>query len=316
MNRGELTAAIHRLQRQHRAAILAHNYQPPEVQDLADHVGDSLELSRIAKDADAAVIVFCGVRFMAETAALLAPDKTILMPAPAARCPMAAMIEADELRDLKRTHPAALVVCYVNSSTEVKAASDVCCTSANVLEIVARVPADREVIFVPDQHLGHYVQATLNRPLIIWPGYCPTHARIQVHHIRAQRAAHPGAPVLVHPECRWDVVQSADAVLGTGGMLRYARSSPAREMIIGTEIGLLHRLHKENPEKRFYAAFEDAICPNMKRTTPASILASLARMESVVELPAEIVTAARRPIERMLAPLAQGARVGDDAWER
>ena len=294
---------IHTLRRRRHAIILAHNYQPPEVQDIADYVGDSLELSKIAQSADAEVIIFCGVRFMAETAALLAPEKTVLMPIPAARCPMAAMIHADELRELKHGHPAAVVVCYVNSSTAVKAESDVCCTSANVLEIVAGIPLERDVIFIPDQHLGNYVSDMLGRRMVIWPGYCATHARIHADHIRAQRQAHPNAPVIVHPECRREVARLADAVLGTGGMLRYARETDAREMIIGTEIGLLHRLKKENPQKQFYPANDAAICPNMKKITLEKVLWALEDMQYRITVCEPICSNARKALERMIEVL-------------
>ena len=290
---------IARLRRERRAVILAHNYQPGEIQDLADFTGDSLELSRQAAVCEAPVIVFCGVHFMAETAAILSPDKTVLLPDPRAGCPMADMIDAPGLRALRQRHPGAQVVCYVNSSAEVKAESDICCTSANAERVVASIPG--EVIFVPDRHLGAWVAGRLGRELILWNGHCPTHARIQPAYVQQLREEHPQARVFVHPECRAAVAALADEVLSTGGMLRQARASAAREFIIATEVGLLHRLRAENPDKCFYPATPNATCPNMKRITPEKVARCLAELAPRVSVPEPVRTRARQAIARMLA---------------
>jgi len=282
------------------AVILAHNYQPAPVQDIADFCGDSLGLSRKAAATDAEVIVFCGVRFMAETALILCPDKTVLMPDPRAGCPMADMIDAPQLEELKARHPSAAVVCYVNSSAEVKAASDLCCTSANAREVVGSVEPGRRIIFVPDKYLGAYVASQTGRDLILWDGYCATHVSIQPEHIEKARAAHPRAAVMVHPECTPEVTRMADAVLSTGGMLRFARESGARQIIVGTEVGLLHRLRRENPDKLFIPAFEGAVCPTMKLTTPEKVLWSLEELTHEVRVPDEIRLHARRALEAMV----------------
>jgi quinolinate synthase len=292
-------ATVDRLRRERQAVILAHNYQLPEVQDLADFTGDSLELSRQAAACTAPVIVFCGVHFMAETAAILSPDKTVLLPDIHAGCPMADMIDAPGLRALKRKHPDAKVVCYVNSSAEVKAESDICCTSGNAERVVASIPG--EILFVPDRFLGTWVGQRLGRPLLLWDGFCPTHARITPADIRRAKAAHPGARVLVHPECRPEVTALADEVLSTGGMLRRARAGEAQEYIVGTEIGLLHRLRGENPGKRFHPVTDRVLCPNMKRITPEKIALALEHLAPRVQVPADVAARARVAIERMLA---------------
>ena len=247
-----LLEEIRDLQKKRNAVILAHNYQPAEVQDLADFTGDSLELARKATDIQAEVIVFCGVFFMAETAAILNPDKTVLLPAADAGCPMADMITGDQLRDLKAKHPGAKVLCYVNSTAEIKAESDCCVTSSNAVAVAKTFPPEQEIIFVPDRHLGSYTAEKLGRTFILWPGFCPTHARMNERQIQAARAAHPGALVLVHPECPKPVRDAADAVLSTGGMCRYVLGRPESAFIIGTETGILHRLRRENPAKVFY----------------------------------------------------------------
>ena len=249
------------------AVILAHNYQTAEVQDVADFVGDSLGLSRTAADTSADCIVFCGVHFMAETAAILAPAKKVYMPDTHAGCPMADMVTERELARMKEKHPQAIVITYVNSSAAIKAMSDVCCTSANAVEVVRAVAEGREVIFVPERNLGSYGASQLDRELSLWPGFCPTHERILPEHVAAQRRAHPDAALVVHPECRPAVVAMADKVASTTGILHFCAESEAREFIIGTEIGLLHRLRKESPEKEFHPASKVADCPNMKLTT-------------------------------------------------
>lgn len=290
---------IDRLRRDRRAVIIAHNYQPPEIQDLADFTGDSLELSRKAASLDAPTIVFCGVRFMAETAAILAPEKTVLLPDPASGCPMADMIDAASLRAMRQRHPAAKVVCYVNSSAEVKAESDICCTSANAAAVVASLPG--EVLFVPDRNLGGWVSRQLGRELILWNGFCPTHQRIQPAYVEELKRLHPDARVFAHPECRAEVVALADEALSTGGMLRRARASDATSFIVATEIGLLHRLRAENPGKQFYPATPNACCPNMKRTTLEKVARCLETLQPRIEVAEPIRSGARRAITRMLA---------------
>ena len=292
---------IESLKRERRAVILAHNYCRGEVQDVADFTGDSLELARRAAEVDADVIVFCGVYFMAETAAILNPGKTVLIPDPTAGCPMADMVTAAQLRELKAKHPGAAAVCYVNSTAEVKAECDMCVTSGNAERVMATFPADREIIFVPDQHLGSHIMGLLGRKYILWPGYCPTHAALSAKSIADARAAHPGAPVLVHPECARDVREAADERLSTGGMCRYARESAAKEILVGTEVGILHRLRRENPEKAFYPVNERLVCPNMKKTTLENLAEALREMKHRVIVPDDIAVRARRAVEAMLA---------------
>ena len=296
----ELLERLNALKAERGAVILAHNYQRGEVQDAADFVGDSLGLSRQAAKTDAPVILFCGVDFMAETAAILCPGKTVLVPDPHASCPMANMITARELREWKAKRPDAPVVCYVNSTADVKAESDICCTSANAVGVLKSLPEDREILFVPDQSLGHYAAQKSGRRVILWPGYCPTHHRILAEHIERARAEHPGAEVVVHPECTPDVVALTDHVASTSGMLRVCAESGAENFIIGTEIGLLHRLRKENPAKRFYPATPLADCPNMKLNTVEKMVWSLEDMAYEIVVPEPIASAARRAIERML----------------
>ncbi|MFW5802760.1 MAG: quinolinate synthase NadA [Verrucomicrobiota bacterium] len=291
---------INRLRRERNAVILAHNYTIGEVQDCADFVGDSLGLSRQAAETDADVIVFCGVHFMAETAAILSPSKRVIMPDAHAGCPMADMVTPSALREMQAKHPGCVTVTYVNSSAAVKALSDVCCTSANAVKVVSQVPEDRTVLFVPDQNLGSYVASRLDRELVLWPGFCPTHHRILPETVEEARAAHPGARLVVHPECRPSVVALADAVDSTTGILRYCRESDAKEFLVGTEIGILHRLEKENPGKAFHALAPTMTCPNMKRNNLERILWCLQDLAPQVEVPPETAESARRPIERML----------------
>ncbi|HUT74047.1 MAG TPA: quinolinate synthase NadA [Armatimonadota bacterium] len=294
-----LLARIEKLRRRCRAVILAHNYQLGEIQDLADITGDSLDLSRRAALVDADVIVFCGVRFMAETAAVLAPDKLVLHPEPRAGCPMADMITAAELRALKAEHRGMPVVAYVNTSAEVKAESDYCCTSANAARVMEGISA-QEVIFIPDRNLGMWVQRHTSKRLLLWQGYCPTHDRITVEHVRAALSQHPQAEVMAHPECRPEVLDLAHHVLSTGGMIRRARESPAQTMIVATEVGLIHRLQREAPGKRFVPVTRLATCPNMKRITLEKILWSLEDLSGRVEVAAEVAARARTALERML----------------
>ncbi|MFH1007827.1 MAG: quinolinate synthase NadA [Candidatus Latescibacterota bacterium] len=291
---------IKRLRRERNAVILAHNYQLPEVQDVADYVGDSLGLSIQASRTDAEVIVFCGVHFMAETAALICPDKLVLEPHENAGCLMSDMITVRQLREWKDRHPDAAVVCYVNSTAGIKAESDVCCTSANSVKVVQSIPEDRPILFVPDKSLGAWTAKESGREMMLWEGYCPTHHRILAGDIRRARAAHPDAVVIVHPECTAEAIAEADEVFSTGGMCRYATESDAREMIMGTEIGLLHRLKKENPGKFFYPVTDLAWCLNMKLNTLEKLLWALEDSIYQVKIPEELAERARLPIERML----------------
>jgi quinolinate synthase len=292
---------ISQLKSARRAVILAHNYQRAEIQQIADFTGDSLELARKATQVDADVIVFCGVYFMAETAAILNPAKTVLIPDPDAGCPMADMITGEQLRALKAKHPRAKAVCYVNSTAEVKAECDMCVTSGNAERVMGTFAPDDEIIFVPDQHLGGHIAGLLGRTYVLWPGFCPTHARLTAAAIEAARREHPGAVVMVHPECAKDVRDAADERLSTGGMCAFARSSRAQEFIVGTETGILHRLRQENPGKAFYPADERLICPNMKKTTLESLRDALAQMKTRVTVPEETAARASRAIQAMLA---------------
>ena len=295
----KLIEEILRLKRGRNAVILAHNYQLGEVQDIADFVGDSLELSQNAAKTEADVIVFCGVHFMAETASILCPDKIVLLPDIHAGCPMADMITAERLRERKRGLPGTTVVCYINSSAEVKAESDVCCTSANAVKVIESLDAE-EILFVPDQYLGHYISTKTDKSMILWPGFCPTHIRIQPQYITKLRREYPQAKVVVHPECRPEVIALADEVLSTGGMCRYASKSEVKEMIVGTEIGILHRLRKENPGKKFIPVSEQAVCPRMKLITLERVLWSLQEMTPEVKVPEEIRLEAKAAVDRML----------------
>lgn len=292
---------IEKLKQERGAIIIAHNYQSDEVQALADFTGDSLELSRKAAELEEDIVVFCGVHFMAETAAILSPEKTILIPDAFAGCPMADMITADQVRSMKNAHPGAVVVTYVNSSAAVKAESDLCCTSANAVKIVASIPLDRDVIFIPDTHLGHYVQQTLGRKMIIWDGYCPTHSRIRESDILREKAAHPKALVMAHPECPKPIRDLADELLSTGQMCTVAKESDSTEFIVATEMGLLYRLRNENPEKKFYLASNRAICPNMKKIDIEKILWALEDLQPRVIVPEPTRSKAQKSIVDMLA---------------
>lgn len=287
------------LKKEKNAVILAHNYQVPEVQDAADLVGDSLELSRAAARLDAEVIVFCGVDFMAETAAILSPLKRVVLPEKGAWCPMAHMITPEQLREIKGLYPDAAVVAYVNSTAEVKAESDICCTSANGVQVVNSLEQDK-VIFVPDRNLASYVSRFTKKQIIPWNGYCYVHDRYTTDDVRAARGLHPNAEVLVHPECRPEVIDLADYVYSTSGMGRHAKSSRSKEFIIGTEVGMIYRLKKDNPDKEFYPLSESAVCQNMKKTSIDKVLKALQTLEPRVTVPEEIADKARESIERML----------------
>ena len=299
-----MTKTVHeqilRLKKERNAVILSHNYQRGEVQDIADFVGDSLELSQKAARTDADVIVFCGVHFMAETASILNPHKSVLLPDAGAGCPMANMITADQLRQKKKELPNATVVTYINSTAAVKAESDYCCTSANGVRIVNSID-NEEILFVPDQYLGDFIARRTGKKMTLWPGYCPTHVKILPEDITRQKNEHPGAKVVVHPECRPDVIALADEALSTSGMIRYAAREDVSELIVGTEVEILHRLNKENPGKKFFPASKKAICPNMKLITLEKILSALETMTPEVNVPEEIRVKAKRAVDRMLA---------------
>jgi quinolinate synthase len=292
---------IRSLAREQNAVILAHTYQPPDVQDVADYVGDSYGLSIEASRTPADVIVFCGVMFMAETAAILNPKKRVIIPEPGAGCPMADMITADELSRLKARYPDYVVVCYVNSTADIKALSDICCTSSNALRIVQKIPADRGVIFVPDKHLGGWVQERTGRSMVLWDGFCPTHARITPDLVTVARAQHPEATVLIHPEAPKAARDLADHVFSTGGMCDFVKKDGNREYIIATETGIIHTLSKQNPGKRFYAVSEHALCPNMKKTSIELVAEALeGTAGQVVAVPEDIAAKARRSLSKMI----------------
>jgi len=296
----QIMEEIRRLKAERNAILLVHNYQPAEIQDIADICGDSLELSRAAATRKEDVIVFCGVDFMAETAAILSPEKTVLLPAGNAGCPMADMITAADLRRLKDEHPGAAVVCYVNSSANVKAESDICCTSSNAVRVVNALDED-EVLFVPDRNLGRYCQRFTTKTIIPWDGYCYVHDRITPEQVRAAQQAHPGAIVLVHPECRPDVIDLADHAASTSGMIREICASDHHEFIVGTETGILHRLRKDCPKKRCYPLAETAICTDMKKMSLTMVRDSLTTLMPRITVPDTIAARARGAIERMLA---------------
>jgi quinolinate synthase len=291
---------IKELKKKHNAIILAHNYQLPEVQDVADYLGDSLELSRKASKTDASVIVFCGVYFMAETASILCPDKKIIMPDVNAGCPMANMITAADIRKLRKEHPKAVVVGYVNTPAEVKAELDICCTSTNAAAVVNSLKDKEEIIFVPDKYLADYVSKKTGRKLISWNGFCPTHIKILPEDIKREKQFHPKAKVIVHPECLPSVLDLADEVLSTSKMCQYAKETNALEIIVGTEVGLIYRLKQDNPGKEFYPASERAVCPNMKRTTEEKVLWSLEELKEEVRVPDDIRRRAINAINKML----------------
>lgn len=295
-----LHKSIKRLKKERDAVILAHNYQISHVQDCADLVGDSLELSRAAATMDCDAIIFCGVDFMAETAAILSPDKRVILPAPDACCPMAQMVTADELRLARKRYPRASVVCYVNTTAEVKAESDICCTSANAVKVVNSLKED-QIIFVPDQNLARYVARFSKKEIIPWEGYCIVHDQYTAQDVRDAQRLHPGAKVLVHPECRPEVIDLAQGVFSTSGIIKHACSGASDKYIIGTEIGILYRIRKECPQKRCYPLSERAICSNMKKTTLWKVYNSLLNLAPQVIVPHDIADRARNAISRMLA---------------
>lgn len=296
-----LIERILKLKAERKAVIISHNYQVSELQDVADFVGDSLELSQLAARTDAEVIAFCGVDFMAETAAILCPEKTVLIPDLDAGCSMSDMITVEQLRALKAKHPGAAVVCYVNTTAAIKAESDICCTSSNAVRVVESIPKDKEVIFIPDQFLGQHVMKQTGRKMILYNGYCPTHFRIMAADLLKMKAEHPKAAVFAHPECTSEVTALADQVASTSGISRAVKASSAEEVIIATETGMLHRIQKENPAKKVFAACQWCDCAHMKVNTLEKLLWSLEDMQHVVTVPEEIRLKARRSIDRMLA---------------
>ena len=296
----EFEEKIKELKKKRDAVILAHNYQLPEVQEVADYRGDSLELSRAAAKTEAKVIVFCGVHFMAETAFILSPDKKVIMPDINAGCPMANMITAEDLRKLKKEHPKAVAIGYVNTSAEVKAELDYCCTSTNAVAVVNALKDKEEIIFIPDKYLADFVSKKTGRKLISWNGFCPTHVKILPEDVKREQKFHPKAKVIVHPECLPSVVALADAALSTSQMGKFAKESEAGEFIVGTEVGLIYRLKTDNPTKEFYPASERAVCPNMKRTTQEKILWALEELKEEVKVPEAIRLRAKQAIDRML----------------
>lgn len=322
-NPNPLVEKITRLKKEKNAIILAHNYQRDEIQDIADFSGDSLELSRTATTVDCDVIVFCGVNFMAESASILSPEKTVLLPEITACCPMADMVTVSEprelitqfpgyrfqdgytypadftLREMKKLHAGVPVVAYVNTTADVKAESDICCTSANGVKIVESLDSDR-VICIPDRNLSQWIAKNTSKEVIAWDGFCHVHDRVTAEDVERAKQEHPEALVLAHPECRMEVLDNADHVTSTSGMLRFAQRSDAKEFIIGTETGLLYRLRKDNPEKVFYPLRKDMVCPNMKKTTLKSVLESLANMTNIIKVPEEIRAPAKRSLDRML----------------
>lgn len=296
----ETIEKINKLRQAKNAVILVHNYQLGEVQDVGDFVGDSLELSMKAANIDADMIVFCGVKFMAETAKILSPKKTVLLPVFEAGCPMADMADVDSLRQLKAQHPNAVTVCYVNTTAEVKTECDLCCTSANAAKIIQSIPDDKEIIFLPDKNLGGNVEIMTGRKMILWEGFCPTHMRITPAMVERRKAEFPDAVVIVHPECRPDIVALADEQLSTGGMVKFVQATSAHTIIVGTEVGMIHRLQKEAPNKKFVSISEQAVCMNMKKINLTDVLTALGNDQTVIELPGDIITKAEAPIRRML----------------
>jgi len=302
MTNRQLKGEIKKLLKERNAILLAHNYQRDEVQDAADLTGDSLGLSIEASKTEAKVIVFCGVHFMAESASILSPDKTVIFPRMDAGCPMADMITRDGLIRMKEEYPGLPVVTYVNSAADVKAVSDICCTSANAVSVVRSLRDAKRVIMTPDRNLSHYVTRFVkDKEIIAWDGFCPTHERLVPEDVLKLKVKHPDALFVAHPECRPDVVDLADKVASTSGMYVFCKESKAREFIIGTEIGILWRLKKDNPDKKFHLASKKLVCPNMKLTALEDVLVALEKMENVVTVPEEIRIPAKTALDRMLA---------------
>lgn len=314
--KSQIIAEINRLRKEKNAVILAHNYQIPDVQDIADFVGDSLGLSQEAEKTNADIIVFCGVHFMAETASIISPNKKVLIPDLGAGCSLSDTITADQLRDWKKQHPGAVVVSYVNTTAEVKSESDYCCTSTNAVDVVNSIPEDKEILFLPDMFLGAFVARETGRNIDIWPGECHVHADIKGEDIKNATDKHPDAELVIHPECGCSTSTMYECsngtfngkpvkVLSTGGMLKYAESSKSNEFIIATETGILHTLKKHNPDKEFYAANDDAVCKFMKMINLSNVLQSLEQEQFEVKVPGLIAGKAKNAIDRMLEISAQ-----------
>ena len=299
MDKQKTVKKIQELKKRHNAVILAHNYQIPDIQDIADFLGDSLDLALKATKTDADIIIFCGVDFMAESAKILNPEKTVIHPDRNANCPMAGMVDVESLGWLQKDYPDAEVVSYINTTADIKTVSDICCTSSNGVKIVKNSSA-KEVIFVPDQNLGLYIQRFItDKKMILWPGVCPTHHKISKDDILQLKKEHPSAEILVHPECRPEIIDIADHALSTNGMVNHAKTSEKNEFIIGTEKDLCYRLKKENPKKQFYPV-KSAVCPNMKKITLPKILKSLETLEPKLELPDKVIKKAKVPLQRMM----------------
>lgn len=299
-NEQEKVSRIKKLKKEKNAIILAHNYVLGEVQDIADFVGDSLELSIKAQNIEEDIIVFCGVQFMAETAKILSPEKTVLHPVKEAGCPMADMANAQSLKEFKKSYPHAVTVCYVNSTADLKTEVDICCTSANAHEIVSLIPIEKSIIFLPDKNLGANVAAEAKRDLILWDGFCPTHMRIKPDYIERKKREYPDAVVIAHPECRPEVVAMSDFSLSTGAMLRFARETDAKQIIVATELGIIHRLQKENPEKQFIPISEQAFCTTMKMIELDDVIRALENNETEIILDKKTIEKAKKPIVRMI----------------
>ncbi|MBL7055014.1 quinolinate synthase NadA [Candidatus Woesearchaeota archaeon] len=293
----ELIEKINKLKKEKDAVILVHNYQRPEIYEVADHIGDSLGLSQEASKTKAKIIVFCGVDFMAETAKILNPDKKVLLPTKSAQCPMAAMVTVKELKELKEKYPDAAVISYVNTSAETKAESDICCTSRNFVEITDSLP-NKEVIFVPDEHMGNYLQTKTDKKIIIWKGYCYVHTKISAENIKKAKQLHPAAEFIAHPECPMEILEIADKVCSTEGMIKYAKQSKAKEFIIATEEGMLNRLKKEVLGKKFYAA--GGVCFNQKSINLENLYEALKKEQFEIKIPEEIRIKAKKAVERMM----------------
>jgi quinolinate synthase len=296
----QLKERIARLKKELKAVIVAHNYQRAEVQDIADFVGDSLELSRQCAEVDAETIIFCGVRFMAETAAIINPYRTVMLSEGSAGCPLADMINIDEMRGWKQRYPGASVVCYINSSAEIKAESDICCTSANSDKVVNSVTND-DIIFTPDQNLGAYTATKTKKRLILYPGFCYVHHQLKPEQVKLAKQLHPDAQLLVHPECTPEVIALAEAALSTSQMLRYVKANSHNSFIIGTEEGLLHRLRLDNPDKSFYLVTNSQICTDMKKTTLETLVQTMELRQNIVTVPEEVRLKAKQAVDRMLA---------------
>lgn len=303
----DIVSKINELKKQRGAIILAHYYQNSEIQDIADFIGDSFELARKAKETSAQVIIFCGVHFMAESAKILSPNKTVLLPAPDAGCPMADMVDAEKVRELRRQYPNAAFVCYVNTSAEVKAECDVCCTSSNAALICSSVPQN-EIVFLPDENLGNFVSKQVNKKFILYKGFCATHIRVVSGDIEQARNVMSNTKILVHPECKPELVEQADFAGSTAQILNYVKNSNEKQFIIGTEQGILHQLKKQNPDKKFFILSQKLVCQNMKKTTLEDVLNALENNEFEINLSQDIIDRAIKSLDKMLEIVANSQK--------